>query len=163
MLQIQKADLSNSAILELLINEAYRVEEFFVSGNRISQAEIADLLRKGNFLLALNDSSSVGCVYLEIKKDHGYLGLLSVSPKVQGQGVGKQLVTAAENLAREAGCLYMDLNIVNLREELPLFYHKLGYRETGETAPFPPRQLVTTEPCYFVMMSKVLREEERQP
>jgi len=156
MPQIQKADLSHSAILELLINEAYRVEEFFVSGNRIQKAEIANLLQKGNFLLAGNDSSYVGCVYFEIKKDHGYLGLLSVSPKVQGKGVGKQLVIAAENLAREAGCLYMDLNVVNLREELPPFYHKLGYQETGETAPFPPRQLVTHKPCYFVMMRKAL-------
>jgi hypothetical protein len=48
----------------------------------------------------------------------------------------------------------MDLQIVNLREELPAFYRKLGYEETG-TAPFPT-DVVTKLPCQFVKMSKVL-------
>jgi len=48
----------------------------------------------------------------------------------------------------------MDLRIVNLREELPAFYRKLGYMETG-TEPFPS-DLDTKLPCHFVNMSKPL-------
>jgi hypothetical protein len=49
----------------------------------------------------------------------------------------------------------MDLSVVNLRTELPRFYDRLGYTETG-TAPFTdPR---ATRPCHFVLMSKRLDE-----
>jgi GNAT superfamily N-acetyltransferase len=80
--------------------------------------------------------------------------LLSVAPERQGAGLGKGLVAAAEDYCREAGCVLMDLQIVNLREELPGFYRKLGYGETG-TAPFPAG-INTRLPCFFVRMSKAL-------
>jgi hypothetical protein len=48
----------------------------------------------------------------------------------------------------------MDLRIVNLREELPPFYRRLGYVETG-TAPFP-EEIKSKLPCHFVLMSKPL-------
>jgi hypothetical protein len=48
----------------------------------------------------------------------------------------------------------MDLNVVNLREELPPFYRKRGYAEQG-TAPFPG-DAPTKLPCHFVRMSKPL-------
>jgi hypothetical protein len=63
-------------------------------------------------------------------------------------------MAAAENRCRENGCRYVDLNIVNLREELPGFYRSLGYSETG-TAPFPS-DVTTKQPCHFIQMSKPL-------
>ena len=48
----------------------------------------------------------------------------------------------------------MDLQIINLRHELPAFYHRLGYAETGTAPPTPglePKLL-----CHFVKMSKPL-------
>jgi len=48
----------------------------------------------------------------------------------------------------------MDILIVNLRTELPPYYRKRGYVETG-TAPFPA-STPTTMPCHFVRMSKAL-------
>lgn len=48
----------------------------------------------------------------------------------------------------------MDLRIVNLREELPPFYRRLGYVETG-TAPFQ-EEIKSKLPCHFVLMSKPL-------
>ena len=48
----------------------------------------------------------------------------------------------------------MDLRIVNLREELPAFYRKLGYTETG-TEPFPETE-PTRLPCHLICMSKQL-------
>lgn len=65
------------------------------------------------------------------------------------------MVEAAEQHARAAGCAAMDISVVNLRAELPPFYHRLGYRETG-TAPFTDQR--ATQPCHFVLMSKSLEE-----
>jgi len=49
----------------------------------------------------------------------------------------------------------MDLRIVSVRRELPEFYHRRGYVETG-TSPFTPG-LEPKLPCHFVNMSKPLR------
>jgi hypothetical protein len=62
---------------------------------------------------------------------------------------------AAEDCCARAGCRFMDLRIVNVRKELPGFYHRLGYVETG-TEPFTAG-LNPKVPCHFVNMSKPLR------
>ena len=61
---------------------------------------------------------------------------------------------AAEDHCAKAGSRFMDLRIVNVRKELPSFYHDRGYVETG-TEPFPP-DLSPKLPCHFVTMSKSL-------
>ena len=48
----------------------------------------------------------------------------------------------------------MDIVIVSLREDLPPFYQKRGYVESG-TSPFPP-DVPTKIPCHFINMSKPL-------
>jgi hypothetical protein len=48
----------------------------------------------------------------------------------------------------------MDLRTVNVREELPAFYRRAGYTETG-TEPFPP-EANPRLPCHFIVMSKTL-------
>jgi hypothetical protein len=66
-------------------------------------------------------------------------------------------MSAAEDHCRRAGCSWVDLYVVNLREELPLFYSRLGYFENG-ALPFPSG--VTTKlPCHFVRMTKALIED----
>ena len=86
--------------------------------------------------------------------ERAYIGLLSVEPSLQGSGLGKRLMTAAEEYCRAAGCAFADLRVVNLRTELPLFYRKLGYQQTG-TEPFPT-EAHTEVPCHFLIMSKSL-------
>src|ERR1039458_2612811 len=63
-------------------------------------------------------------------------------------------VDAAEDYCAQAGSRFMDLQIVNLRKELPDFYHRRENVETG-TAPFTPG-LNPKLPCHFVKMSKPL-------
>jgi ribosomal protein S18 acetylase RimI-like enzyme len=137
-----------------LINLAFRVERFFLEHDRIDLTGVEQFLKQGAFLISEDEGSAEACVYVEVRAERGYFGLLSVAPERQGAGVGKRLIAAAEHYCREAGCVYMDLQIVNLREELPGFYRKLGYAETG-TAPFPVG-INTKLPCHFVKMSKGL-------
>jgi GNAT superfamily N-acetyltransferase len=96
----------------------------------------------------------VGCVHVEMRGDRSYLGLLSVNPDGQKAGVGSKLMTAAEDYCAKAGSHFMDLRIVSVRKELPEFYHRRGYVETG-TAPFTPG-LEPKVPCHFVNMAKPL-------
>ena len=84
----------------------------------------------------------------------GYFGLIAVQPAQHGRGVGRTLVEAAEARLLGAGCRAVDIRVVDLRTELPPFYRRLGYVETG-TAPFSDPQKAT-RPCHFILMSKTL-------
>ena len=138
-----------------VINTAYEVEKFFVEGDRTNEATIRRMMSAGVFLTARDESGRLeGCVYVELRGDRGYFGMLSVDPSRQGRGVGRRLIDAAEDYARANGCTAMDIRVVNLRTELPPFYRKLGYVETGDVEPASdPRAL---QPFYFVRMSKSL-------
>ena len=138
-----------------LINVAFRAaESFFVDGDRITPRILRPMLEKGNFLLAEDAAGLLGCDYIELQGERAYFGLLAVDPARQNRGLGRRLIDEAENHARAAGCRVMDLRIVNLRHELPPFYQRIGYIETG-TAPFP-EEIKSKLPCHFVLMSKPL-------
>lgn len=150
------ADESDIDALNPVINRAFAVESFFITGERVSPQRTREYMQAGRFLLAEESGAIIGCVYVELHGDCAYLGLLSVDPARQGNGLGRRLVAAAEEFAREMGARHMDLTVVNLRTELPPFYQKLGYRIVGIEpirAEMVPR---VTQPCHFIRMSKPL-------
>jgi N-acetylglutamate synthase-like GNAT family acetyltransferase len=138
-----------------LINLAFGIAEaFFIEEARVTLEGVIEYLNSGEFLLAEKHDKLVGCVYLEPRGDRTYLGLLSVDPNLQKSGIGSLLMTEAEERWRAQDAKYMDILTVNLREDLPSFYRKRGYIETG-TSPFPV-DIETKLPCHFVHMSKRL-------
>ena len=58
-----------------------------------------------------------GCVYTELRGERGYFGLLAVDPQRQRSGIGTRLIAAAEQYCCSAGCRFMDLTFVNVRQE----------------------------------------------
>ncbi len=136
-----------------LINDAFRSERFFSDEDRTNPEEVRDLMNKGVFLL-VEEEKLIACVYLEPRGDHFYLGLLSVEPSRQKSGLGSFLMNAAEDYARRHGARVMDLQIVNLRTELPAYYRRFGYTQSG-AKPFPPHKQ-TKMPCHLVIYSKNL-------
>jgi ribosomal protein S18 acetylase RimI-like enzyme len=148
------AQLADSENIARLVNAAFRPERFFIDTDRTNLEKVRALLQKGEFLLAEEKDALAGCIYVELRGEHGYFGLLAVDPARQRSGLGSRLVAAAEEYCRAAGCQFMDLTIVNLRTELPGFYHRLGYVESG-TLPFPSDQQAN-QPCHLVRMSKRL-------
>jgi predicted N-acetyltransferase YhbS len=137
-----------------LINAAFVVERVVIDGDRTNPENVRGLLNAGTFLLAEDATGLVGCVYVELRGEHSYLGLLSVDPQRQGSGLGRQLVGAAEQFSRRAGCRAIDLRIVSARAELLPFYRRLGYAENG-AAPFPA-DVQTKVPAHFIRMTKPL-------
>jgi len=154
-IKIRWAEARDVAAIVRVINAAFRAaESFFIERDRISAETLQPMLEKGNFLLAEDAAGLAGCVLVELRGERAYFGLLAVDPARQHRGLGRRLVDGAENHARASGCRAMDLRIVNLRAELPPYYRRLGYVETG-TAPFP-EEIKSKLPCHFILMSKPL-------
>ena len=153
-MELREATLDDAERLAVLINAAYRVEDFFKIGDRIDAAGVRHEMEQGRFLVLENDGGIAGCVYVEINGELGYFGLLSVDPARQGQGIGTTLLRTAEEFCLGAGCRTMEILVVNLRTELLPYYRRHGYVEVG-TRPFPDEER-TSQPCHFVVMRKRL-------
>lgn len=153
-MRIRRATGGDVEALTRVINAAFIVERVAFDGDRVDPAKVRGYLNTGTFLVAEDAGVTIGCVYIEMRGDHGYLGLLSVDPPRQGLGLGRQLMAAAEDLARAAGASAMDLRVISPRVELVPFYHRAGYQETG-TAPFPPDS-ASKLPGHYILMSKRL-------
>jgi ribosomal protein S18 acetylase RimI-like enzyme len=155
-LRVARAD--EAPAVTALINAAFQVEAFFKRGDRTDAAEVRDLMQRGEFLVL--DEQQAGdpgtgltaCVYARVNGDRGYFGMLSIDPRFQGRGLGRSMVAAVESRFRAQGCRAVDIHVVNLREELPAFYERLGYVTSG-TLPFPDDGSAT-QPCHFIVMTK---------
>jgi len=137
-----------------LINAAFVVERPVFDGDRTRAEGVRAYLEKGRFLIAEDSAGLAGCVYVEIRGDRGYIGLLSVDPPRQGSGLGRNLMEAAEKFFREANCIAVDLRVVSARAPLPSFYRHLGYSEVGTSD--LPADAHAKIPCQFIHMSKKL-------
>jgi len=148
----RQATAADVAPLARLINDAFRSERFFATADRTNPEGVREYIKKGVFLVTEDDGTLAGCVYLEPRGERFYLGLLSVEPHLQRSGLGTFLMNAAEDYCRSRNARGIDLRIVNVRTELPAYYRRFGYKESG-TAPFPP-EVKTKMPCHFVILSK---------
>ncbi len=132
-----------------LLNDAYRgdaskkgwtTEANLISGNvRSSENDVAKVMQQPGsiFLKYVDDEKKIaGCVNLQQHKNRIYLGMFAVSPMLQGGGVGKHLLAAAEEYAIQCSstCIYM--TVISVRTELINWYMRHGYKDTGERKPF---------------------------
>lgn len=139
-----------------VINAAFGIEGF-LEGERTNQAQLTEMMEKGIFLLGYDNAHKlIASVYVEIRRDRGYFGMLAVDPAHQGKGIGRAMVEAAEGYCRKQGCTFMDLTVLSLRPELPPLYRKLGYMEAGTEEFRPSRPLKNGMECHCIVMSKKL-------
>lgn len=164
-----KADLPD---LHALIERAYRGETArggwsheadLLTGPRTSVEELQGFLDAGDLLLMSRDGGTMrACVRLVRLSDNlVYLGMLTVDPARQGDGLGKRLLSAAEAFARdELGASRMEMQVFDSRRELLSFYERRGYRLTGERRPFPyadaPAAGALRDDLEFVVLEKLL-------
>jgi ribosomal protein S18 acetylase RimI-like enzyme len=160
---VRRARISDTVALTDLVNRAFAIESSFIDGQRTNTDEIAALIRSGGFLVLESDRGICAAVLFVrpgerdgLPSSHAYFGMLSVSPEVQGRGLGRRLVRVAEAMAEASGATSMSLRIINLREELSRWYRSLGYREVGTA---PCTHVPIKRPCHFVDMEKSLAED----
>ena len=154
MISMRTATRGDADAIARLVNMAFLVEQFFIERDRTNPETVRSMMDKGKFLLAEDAPNILGCVYLELRGERGYFGMLSIDPSRQRMGVGRQLVETVEKYFRDAGCKFSDLKIVNVRTELHTLYRRLGYVDSG-TAPYDD-PTPTKMPVHFIAMSKQL-------
>lgn len=167
---ISTATLQDVPELNILINSAYRgesskkgwtTEEHLLGGIRTDEEDLSELLQKENVtILKYTESGKIiGSVYLEKQADKLYLGMLTVSPELQGGGIGKKLMQAAEEFAKENNITKVSMTVISVRKELIDYYKRRGYKDTGETKPFPmndPKFGLPKQDLAFIVMEKEL-------
>lgn len=155
-LTFRKANIEDAAAIAALVNSAYRgessrrgwtTEADLLAGLRTETGEVLKMLAAENsqFLLCLEATALIGCVYLEKSGDAAHLGMFAVQPQHQGLGAGKQLLAYAEQIALETWrAQKIVMTVITRREELLAFYQRRGYRRTGVLKPFPMKSSLWT-------------------
>ena len=170
---IDTARHDDLAPLHALIEGAYRGdgarrgwthEADMVDGQRttidVLAAELDNPAQR--ILVARDGAAIIGCVALTDQGNGScYLGMLSVDPGLQAAGLGRRLVDAAEQVARDVfDARRIEMTVVAQRDTLIAWYERRGYRRTGEQRPFPygdarfgvPRR----DDLYFVVLERDL-------
>lgn len=167
---IAPATVLDVADIMHLVNNAYRGETAkkgwtheanLLDGIRTDAQSLTDLFsdKKAILLKSIHAAHQlVGCVYLKGIEDKLYLGMLTVKPTLQGRGIGKQLLHAAEAYAKDMNYKAIVMTVISVRHELIDWYQRHGYTPTGQTEPFPddPRLGIPKQPLEFIVMQKVL-------
>jgi GNAT superfamily N-acetyltransferase len=145
---VTKAVIGDVAELNILINSAYRgetskkgwtTEANLLDGLRIDEETLIEYFNDPKITLLKNtdsDGQINGSVYLENRFPKLYVGMFSVSPLLQGQGLGRDLLLAAEDFARQLNCTTLIMTVISQRLELISWYERRGYHATGEILPF---------------------------
>ena len=148
-LSFRPARAQDVGTIVALVNSAYRgdssrqgwtTEADILDGQRTDAEEIHSLVSAENSLLLLGwqGEELISSVHLEQTEQDAYLGMLTIKPSLQGQGLGKRVMQEAEEFARQHWAAQtMRMTVITLRHELIAFYERRGYRRTGELMPFP--------------------------
>jgi ribosomal protein S18 acetylase RimI-like enzyme len=146
-MSIIPATLTDVPELTALINSSYRgesskkgwtTEANLIGGQRIDNESLAEQMEDPNAVVLKNTDDTgkiTGCVYLQKHGDKLYLGMLTVSPLLQANGLGRQLLHAAENYARSINYHTITMTVITTRTELVNWYERRGYQKTGEVIP----------------------------
>jgi ribosomal protein S18 acetylase RimI-like enzyme len=167
---IKKATKKDIPALNLLVNSAFRgetskkgwtTEEHLLGGIRTNEELLAEIMgeKETTLLKYVENGTILGMVMLKKQKDKLYLGMLTVSPDLQGGGIGKKLLYASEGFAKKHQLPKIAMTVISVRQELIDWYKRHGYILTGETQPFPmnnPKFGLPKQFLEFVVMEKHL-------
>lgn len=167
---IRKASPKDAPVINVLVNSAYRgdssrkgwtTEADLLDGTRTDAHAIIDLINRPDTIVLVyeEDDELIGCVELRKEESKLYLGMLSVKPEIQAKGIGKQLLSAAEEEAKRWKCDTIFMTVISVRAELIAWYVRHGYRDTGKRKPFifdDPRFGQARQALEFMVLEKLL-------
>lgn len=147
---LELATAADIPALHALIERAYRGdsarrgwthEADLLGGQRtdvaLLHAMVADPSQ--HLLVHRSEAGVDACIAVTSKSpDLVYLGMVTVDPELQGRGIGKAVLAAAERRAwANIGASHAEMTVIGQRHELIAWYERRGYRLTGERRPFP--------------------------
>jgi ribosomal protein S18 acetylase RimI-like enzyme len=157
--------------IKILLNSAYRgesskqgwtTEANFITGTtRTDDASLRKLMQQsGSIFLKYTSLQQqiIACVNLQQHNNKVYLGTFSVSPQLQGGGIGKQMLQAAEEYARYIKAISIYMSVISVRTELIDWYKRHGYADTGEIKPFIEDEISGKhlQPLEFIVLEKFI-------
>ncbi len=171
-MHLEPASIDDLPALHTLIESAYRGdtaragwshEADLLGGQRTDLAALEAMLGDPlQHVLVLRDHELLrACVMLADKGDGlAYLGMLTVDPERQASGIGRIVLTAAEDHAGAFGAARVEMTVIAQRNELIAWYERRGYVQTGERRPFPAHDprfgLPKRDDLAFVVLQKTL-------
>jgi ribosomal protein S18 acetylase RimI-like enzyme len=149
-MHITPATPADAAEIATLVNASYRGETAragwaneagLLDGQRTDPATLRRSLDGPATILLLRDAPDgplAGCVSVEpAEGTTWYLGMLTIDPTRQADGLGRWLLAAGETFAQARGATRIRMTVIQLRDTLVAWYERRGYRLTGATQPFP--------------------------
>jgi GNAT superfamily N-acetyltransferase len=106
---------------------------------RFAVIGLTDATQRGALLLARESGRAVGVAALSYvwSLEHGglsaWLDELFVVPERRGRGIGQRLLDEARRLARDAGCLGIDLEVQVGHERAHRLYQRAGFRRLARS------------------------------
>jgi ribosomal protein S18 acetylase RimI-like enzyme len=165
---ISQATFDDIDELNGLINSAYRgqhakngwtTEADYFDGLRTTPDVLKQTLEAEGVKIFkyTEENQLLACVQLVKKRTTLYLGMLTVSPILQGRGIGRILLEKAEQEARLLDLKTIEMTVISFRTELIDWYIRRGYQLTGEKKAFPEEDLKLGKPkvpIEFVVLEK---------
>lgn len=152
-LRFRSAQIIDIQKLVDLINCAYRQQQGnswtsevqMVTGARINAEQLAQMLSADHFKLFVAEYAEemVGCIGLTFQPLAVEIGTFCIAPKLQNQGMGKEVLDFAERYVRDdMRSIYPDLTyfvmwVLSVRQELIAYYERCGYQPTGLIDDYP--------------------------
>ncbi len=121
-----------------LVTEAFEYQKDRIdppsSADKLNATSLAQKARDECLLLAQLDSEIVGCVFARDQVTSIYVGKLAVWPRLQGKGIGRNLMQAVEARARASGHAWLELDTRIELVENHRTFEALGFVKTSEQA-----------------------------
>ena len=130
---VRRATAADAAVIGRLLHEFNTEYEDPTPGPDKLAERIRQLLRGGDTAVLLAGTGPDGLAVLRFRPAiwsealECYLAELYVVPSVRGRGLGRALMTAAMDLARDKGADYMDLGTAETDVAARALYESLGF------------------------------------
>ncbi|HKS57122.1 MAG TPA: GNAT family N-acetyltransferase [Steroidobacteraceae bacterium] len=136
MLDIQTAQLSDLAPIVRLLNTQLQEHDIVLTDQALQRATqgLIDDHKLGRILTARLDGELAGVAVISFlwTLEHGgpaaWLDEVYVEPSRRGEGIGRKLVEAAMQVARDSGCIALDLEVDAGHEAAERLYERMEFR-----------------------------------
>ncbi|MGB5420199.1 GNAT family N-acetyltransferase [Algibacter sp.] len=152
-------ELTKACAENMIAKNIFQWNEFYPNKKAFEK----DVERNELYVLEI-DQTMIGCIaistligeeYIPVKwlthnKNNIYIHRLAVHPGFQGKGYAQQLMTFAENFARENHFASVRLDTFSQNKRNQIFYEKRGYKKLGNI--FFPNQSEHPFHCYELVL-----------